>query len=93
MNTIIDHKDKPTTNNRFRNLRPATSAQNSQNMVNKRGRSLPKGVDFHKYSNLYRGTIYVRNKRFYLGYFKTVEEAAAVVAAARKQHHGEFARF
>lgn len=87
----IDHIDRDKANNRWGNLRPATSLQNIAN----RGswsKSGFKGVYKPIGRNDYRTEIRINGKRKLLGYFKTPEEAHAVYLKAANDIHGEFAR-
>ena len=87
----IDHRDGNPDNNRIDNLRAATRADNLAN--NRTRRDSQTGV-----KGVYplRGGYVVwirRNKtRYYLGRYRTLEEAAAVRREAAERLHGEFAR-
>jgi hypothetical protein len=88
----IDHKDTDRSNNRWHNLREATSAQNSQNSGRqKRNISGFKGVS--RYGRRWCAMITANGERYRSGSFRTPEEAAYAYAAAAKHLHGEFARF
>jgi hypothetical protein len=87
----VDHKDVNPSNDRWDNLREATSSQNMANRrAGKLGRSLPKGVYWS--FNRFRAQIQHNGKQLYLGGFNTVEEAAAAYASAAVKIHGAFAR-
>lgn len=85
----IDHEDTMKSNNRWKNLRPATS---SQNMANKRLRSDNKsgiaGVYWYRWTNRWAATV----GRHTIGYFKTREEAHEARKKAALAKYGEFAR-
>lgn len=87
----IDHENRDGTDNRWKNLRIATRAQNKMNSKcradNKCGF---KGVSFKQ--GKWRPRIQVGDRRFYLGGFQTPEEAHAAYEAAAKKYFGEFAR-
>lgn len=86
----VDHINNDATDDRWANLRLATS---SQSKVNRRagGKTGIKGVDFHKASGLFRARIGpAKNVRF-LGYFETEEEAGTAHDQAAKEMYGEWA--
>lgn len=89
---FLDHKDLDKSNNKWRNLREATSAQNNRNCgVSRSNSSGTKGVSFHKGSGKWRAYCGVEgNKAKHLGLFDTLREAKAARQAFAKQHHGEF---
>ncbi len=92
----IDHINRDVTDNRKRNLRICTRAENARNRGPNRG---------NKHGHPYKGLVFLRNRRvrkwaavvfisgrrIYLGCFKTPEEAAHAYDRGAKQHHGEFA--
>lgn len=51
-----------------------------------------KGVHWYKQRRKWQAYIAVANKNITLGYFDSIEAAAAKVAQARAQYHGEFGR-
>jgi hypothetical protein len=85
----IDHKDLDRGNNRFANLREATSAENSANRE-AYGKLGVKGVYSHGRS--YRAQIRVDGKLSRLGTFPTIAAAAAAYEMAAQSAFGEFAR-
>jgi hypothetical protein len=86
----IDHDDLNRQNNKWSNLRSASS---SQNKTNRRGRgAYQKGVCFHKASGLFTSRIYSNGKQISLGCFKTPELAHEAYCLAAPKYHGEFAR-
>ena len=90
--TLIDHKDQNTLNNCRSNLRSATVSQNGHN----RGAQLNnttgvKGVYLCKQTGRYATRIEVMYKRYNLGRFDTLAEAAAVIKKKREELMGEFA--
>lgn len=90
---FIDHKDNITSNNRFSNLRAATSSQNAYNAkLSSNNTSGVKGVNWNSGKNKWVARCSVEGKRRHIGYFDTVEEAAEALDIFRKQNHGEFAR-
>lgn len=88
----IDHINGDRLDNRWTNLREATSGENHYNAgLSKRNRSGFKGVGLHR--GLWRAKLNHNGKCIHVGYFKTAEEAHAAYCAAARQHHGEFANF
>jgi hypothetical protein len=89
----VDHIDGNGLNNSFANLRLATKEQNAQNSaIRKTNTSGMKGAFFHKPSGCWLSAISVNGKRFYLGQFKTAEQAHDAYCKAAAELHGEFAR-
>jgi len=92
---FIDHEDVDGTNNRWRNLRRSTVAENNRNVGNKkteRSASPLKGAYFDKRRGLWHSRIMVNRKLQILGYFNSAEEAHAAYTAAANLLHGAFAR-
>jgi len=88
----IDHINGDPSDNRFCNLRLATSAQNNQNRrLSSRNKTGVKGVFWVTRHRKYRAVVGIHGQYKILGYFVDLKEAAEVVAAARMQMHGEFA--
>ena len=92
----IDHKDQDKSNNKWDNLREATSSENQWNgskpkRGNKRGENLPAGV-YHS-NGRYIATIRYQGCKHYLGCFKTPEEAGEAYKVASLKFHGEFSPF
>jgi HNH endonuclease/AP2 domain len=89
---VVDHIDRDPTNNRWANLREADFKQNAGNAslfsTNKSG---VRGVHWAKKEKCWVAMITIDNKRFYLGRFKTKEEAAAVYAQAAREKWGDYA--
>lgn len=89
----IDHKNGERWDNRWSNLREATSQQNSFNRksISKYG----KGVIFVNDSfrrKPYAAKIVINGKPIYLGYFSSPQEAHVAYKAAAKMYYGKFAR-
>jgi hypothetical protein len=88
----VDHIDLNRRNNRWTNLRDATSAQNNRNRKPKTNKGKLKGANWHKRTGRYESSICVNGKRIYLGSFATAAEANAKYRAAAIEHFGSFAR-
>ena len=89
----VDHEDTNRSNNRWKNLRQAANGPNIQNSkLRKDNSSGVKGVFWDNHHKKWRAVITTNGKSHRLGRFSSIEEAAAVISAARLQMHGEFAR-
>ena len=91
----VDHIDGNPINDRWENLREADLIQNQHNSRKHRDRSSSfKGMTKSKTprSKPYIARIKVGDRRLFLGYFVTPEEAHAAYVAAAEKHFGEFAR-
>jgi hypothetical protein len=89
----IDHRDLDSSNNRWANLREATSSQNkANNGIRSNNRSGFKGAAWERRSKKWRACIRVNRKTIHLGYFDAAEEAHAAYCAAAEKYFGEFAR-
>lgn len=89
----IDHEDVNGSNNRWANLRESNRPQNMANVpapcTNTSG---TKNVNFHRRHKKWHAKIRCNNKENHIGYFDSIEAAAAAVAEARARLHGKFAR-
>lgn len=89
----VDHKNTDSCDDRWDNLRAATS---SQQKANRKVRSSSftglKGVSFDKRRGTYCADIGGRGKRVRASGFRTAEEAHAAYTKAAAELHGEFAR-
>jgi|SRR5665647_1389788 len=90
----IDHRDTNSANNKWKNLRDVTSAQNSFNTkAHRDGKSGLKGVSQgHRDRKKWISQITKNGKRYCLGTFDTPELAHAAYVLASKKLHGEFGR-
>ena len=87
----IDHINGVKDDNRIENLREATVQQNNQNAALRRDSTTGcPGVSKHRSG--YQARIYVDGGSKSLGLFKSLEEACATAAAARREAFGQFAR-
>jgi hypothetical protein len=87
----VDHIDQVRGNNAISNLRPATATQNAYNSAARPSRSGIKGVSWSKVSGKWVAHVIADKVHYHLGLFDCMNEAASVVAEARKRLHGEFA--
>lgn len=89
----IDHKNNRRTDNRWSNLRSATSQQNKWNARTPRHNTSGfKGVSWATRDQKWRAQIKVGDRPRSLGAFDCPREAHAAYVAAAKKHFGEFAR-
>ena len=87
----IDHINHVRDDNRWENLRPATRRENAVNTGPRRGNtSGHRGVTWDKLAGKWRAQSRCGGRCVYLGLHTSLEEAAAVADAWRKEHHGEF---
>ena len=90
---IPDHKDGDPWNNKWGNLRLATTCQNLYNSKrNTRNTSGIKGIRWHKAAKKWVARIRFDGKEKHLGLFPTKGLAAVAHAKAAIRYHGEFAR-
>lgn len=87
----IDHKDRDRSNDRWFNLREATTQEQNRN----RGRqfnntSSAKGVCWHKNRRKWCAQITLNGKNKHLGLFTNFNDAVKAAEEARKKHFGEF---
>ncbi len=89
---MIDHRNHNTLDNRRKNLRIATAAQNCANRRgNSRNTSGYRGVSFHSTRKKFVAAITFENKSHWIGEFNTAEEAHAAYQKRAKILFGEFA--
>lgn len=88
----IDHEDLDPSNNRWTNLRAATSSQNQAHRgTQKNNKSGYTGVFQIKSTGHFAAYIKWQKQRIHIGVYGTAEEAHAAYAEMAKQLHGEFA--
>ena len=86
----VDHRNHDSLDNRRRNLRLATKAQQMMNSLKMQGTtSRYKGVS--RDGNKWRALIYVSGQRISLGRFTSERKAATAYRRAAKRYFGEFA--
>lgn len=89
----IDHINGIADDNRWKNLREATRAENNCNRkTSKLNSTGVKGVYWHKKNKCYCADIRVNGKKIYLGSFSCPTAAHLAYCKAAKAHFGEFAR-
>lgn len=89
----IDHENCIRHDNRWKNLRAATRAQNGKNVsISTRNTSGVKGVHFCKTVNKWIAKTRVDGKIKYLGRFDNKEDAHNAYVNGSKKYHGEFSR-
>ena len=88
----IDHKDLDGSNNRWKNLREATHAQNNQNKrPQKNNRSQVKGAR-QLPGGRWQAYISIKRRFVQIGIFDSQQEASEAYQAAAKAQYGTFAR-
>lgn len=92
-NVITDHINGNTLDNRKKNLRSCTRAQNgcNRNKISK-SKYRFKGISFDKRYNTWQAHITINGKKKHLGSFKTDSAAAVSYNEGAKKAFGEFAR-
>lgn len=87
-----DHINLDKPDNRKCNLRMATKFQNRWNRKPQKNSRHHPGVFFHKNrkNKPWEVEIMYNNKMYYLGYYKTLEEAIKIAEDFRRKNHGEF---
>ncbi len=89
----IDHVNANRDDNRWENLRAATSRENNWNSSKQKNNTTGfKGVYLDKRVNRYVAQIMHSGKRKHLGMFSSAEKAHAAYCEAARAFHGEFWR-
>lgn len=89
----VDHVNGDGLDNRRRNIRLATGAENRRNKgLTAQNRSGLKGASWNNHAGKWEANIRAGGKRHYLGLFLTAETAHAAYAEAALRLHGAFAR-
>lgn len=90
----VDHKNGNTLDNRRKNIRICTNAQNGFNRGPRCDNKLGvKGVSFDKSRGKFSAELGVHGKRIRLGRFETLLAAKRAYIKAAKRHHGAFAKW
>jgi hypothetical protein len=88
-----DHISGDGLDNRRRNLRHATDAQNGRNKrTGSHNTSGTKGVSWDKIRGKWEAQIVVNGQKKFLGYYANIDSAATAYAQASAKLHGEFGR-
>jgi hypothetical protein len=82
----VDHINGDRLDCRRSNLRPATRAENAQNVEQTGGTSRYRGVCFEQWSQRWRAQAQIGGRNFNLGRFDSEEEAAEAARAFRAVH-------
>jgi len=92
---FIDHINGDKSDNRWDNLREATSTQNNHNRkISKNNTTGYKGVSWNSHFGKYKSSIRVgEGRRIFLGYFDSLEEAKDSYNKAADQHHKEYKNY
>jgi hypothetical protein len=91
---IVDHINGNSADNRWKNLRPATSLQNSWNITTlsrKKKSALPVGVR-RMSSGKFQARLAAKLKTFYIGTFESADAAHRAYLKKKRGLHGEFCR-
>ena len=90
----VDHIDGNSLNNKIENLREATFSENVQNSkLRKDNKSGIKGLHWNKERKKWDATICKNKQKIFVGRYKDIEQAKLAINEARKNLHGNFARF
>ena len=89
----VDHIDGNRLNNCWINLRYADARQNAMNRgLYRTNTSGKKGVHWSKHKRKWEATLRCQGKRYYLGSFDYIEDAARAYNEAAVNHFGDYAR-
>jgi len=89
----VDHINRDTLDNRRENLRLVTNSQNGMNQRrNSSNTSGVKGVSWNKRAQKWSVYIKMDQKRFFLGHYDLISDAAKAYADGSNKFHGEFGR-
>lgn len=89
----VDHRDGNGLNNKWRNLRIATSSQSKMNTRKRSDNTTGhKGVWFEKRRNQWIAEVWANGKKHQIGSFPTAEIAKSARDHAARRLHGKFAR-
>lgn len=84
----IDHRNRRKADNRFINLRDVSSVENMRNVGRKRNNTTGiVGVYWFERAKKWTAAVTVRGKQIHLGYFSSIEDAAAAREAGVRRHY------
>lgn len=90
---VIDHINGIRDDNRWGNLRSATTSQNAMNRKNRTDNTSGiKGVSWHKSTKKWEVRVMVNGKSYHFGLWDDREAAELVSILAREKYHGEYCR-
>jgi hypothetical protein len=89
----IDHRDGDPANNRWDNLREATSSQNKMNnRMRSDNSSGHKGVHWNTRRRKWCAEVWIDGKKHVFGFFASVEDAVAARDNGARRLHGDYRR-
>lgn len=89
----IDHRDGDRSNNRWSNLRPATSGQNKCNTCTRKDNtSGVKGISWETSKSRWRAEIWHQGRKHYVGVGTDLEALAIKTETRRRELHGDYAQ-
>ena len=90
---FVDHVNTTADDDRWENLRDATSSQNGGNCsLSRANTSGLKGAFYSETRRNWQAAIRVHGRLIYLGRYPSAQRAHAAYLAAAVKHFGEFAR-
>lgn len=91
--SIMDHINGNTGDNKWSNLRLANPSENSCNAARQRNnKSGVTGVSWSKELGKWRADVTKNGNRHYLGLFDEFEDAVSARISAEEEYHGDFTR-
>ena len=87
---VVDHINGNKLDNRKKNLRRCTQAENSRNRHSTGGFSGIRGVTWHPQSRKWRALIMLNGKSVHIGLFEIKEDAGRAYDKKSKELFGEF---
>lgn len=84
---LVDHKNGVRSDNRWRNLRAATHAENQQNQTRPRQANSLIGAHWNLAKQKFSSAIRIDGRLRHLGYFPTASAAHKAYVQAKRAHH------